>query len=100
MSNRIPPALTPSEWVAMRSIDGLSAHIATVAPSHHPEDSRPFTQAERLRALAAFALDGDPLGFTHDDAAMLRDVACCPAHVALCGSLADRLEALLAPKSA
>lgn len=100
MSEPITPALTPEEWKAGRFVPEQWAEVhvhSTGELTVRTIDPPAIFQPLQRHALAALALHGQPLGFTHEDVTMLREVACCPIHVTLCGSLAARIEALLPP---
>lgn len=119
------PALAPEQWEARdyrqpaRELDAWAASKPARRPDDDPTEyvaklglsdddcvilmsrahDRVLVPPPARAALAAFALAGQPFGFTRDDVAALRRAAGAlgpPDGAALAG-LADRLEALLPP---
>lgn len=105
MSDRIAPALTPEEWRKLAvSRGGFYADLSGDWQNGIPTDTLFVGSPESAvavsprHALAALALHGQPFGFTREDVANLRWVACqrMPRAAAL-NQIADRIEALLPP---
>jgi hypothetical protein len=128
MSARLQGALTPEQWSAHdyrqpageldrwaaekpeRSGDDSTEYVAKLGLSDHDcviamnrAHDRVLVPPPARHALAAFALSGQPFGFTREDVALVRAAAegakPAPSREALNG-LAERLEALLPPGAA
>lgn len=125
MSSPPRPALSPEQWEARdyrqpaRELDAWAATRAGRRPDHDPTEyvaklglsdddcvilmsrahDRVLVPPPARAALAAFALAGQPFGFTPDDVAALRRAAraLAPPDAATLAGLADRIEALLPP---
>lgn len=85
------PALTAEEW-------NHSPHRQKVSAIRHLLDT---VEEDRIHAVAALALYGQPFGFTRRDADAVRIASISaetPAHYEELHSLADRIEALLPPE--
>ena len=127
MPDEIPPALTPEQWEARdyrqaaRELDGWAKakrpadgdsteYVAKLGLSENGSvivmnraHDRVLVPPPARAALAAFALDGQPFGFTQADVAALRAAAEAAQNAGIAKSLrslAGRLQALLPPATA
>jgi hypothetical protein len=126
MSEKIEPALTPEEWAERRILfdrpegyedwieGGYAATSTGLVYMLEVEGCNRDTEMDRRHALAALALLGQPFGFTHEDVELLRllasnfsaqgmfvrgDLIRWETTGAFYSSLADRIEALLPPRT-
>ena len=125
--NEIPPALTPEQWEsrdyrqtareldtwakeAERKSDDSTEYVAKLGLDENGSvivmnrsHDRVLVPPPARAALAAFALDGQPFGFTGEDVPILRAAADASPDGGIAGalrSLAYRLEALSPPSPA
>lgn len=101
------PALTPEEWIQYG--DDLQIMADWAADKRPFGPARRFTLEDKRHAVAAIALHNQPFGFTHDDEALLEEMARFYEHRAFAGDadtaagirrLLRRISALLPPKAA
>jgi hypothetical protein len=129
MADTYGPALTPEQWEARdyrqpaRQLDGWAKDNSDRAGEHDSTEyvaklgldgsgsviamsrahDRVLVPPPARAALAAFALDGQPFGFSRDDVAALRRAAETSPDGTTAGTLrdlAERLRALLPPGTA
>ncbi len=96
------PALSAEEWLCRHTRrDGCEFWISHDGGEVVLDRSRPgVTTPEDRHALAAFCLDGQPFGFTREDAELVRIASgeVSDRYRRLQG-LAERIEALLPPEA-
>jgi hypothetical protein len=125
MPEEIPAALTPEQWLARdyrqaarelddwakkaerQSGDDSTEYVAKLGLSEsgsvilmNRAHDRVLVPPPARAALAAFALAGEPSGFSHEDVVTLQDAAATVQDPSLASSLrnlASRLKALLPP---
>jgi hypothetical protein len=100
------PALSPEEWIQYGDDLQIMADWAADKRPFGPD--RRYTFEEKRHAVAAIALHNQPFGFTHDDEALLEEMARFYEHRAFAGDadtvagirrLLRRISALLPPKT-
>lgn len=105
MSEPGPPALNVEEWIQF----GADMHVLRdLAADRRPWGfQRRLVQGQKLHAVAAMALYGQPFGFTHEDVRLLRSDLQVPVAHGWSGAadrahrlenLAQRIAALLPPE--
>lgn len=100
MPDEIRPALSAAEWIQYGDDLGVMADWAGDGRPFGPDQR--FTVEEKRHAVAAIALHGQSFGFTHDEEALLEELARFHEHRAFASDAetAARIRLLLAKISA